>query len=283
MQKVRDHCHYTGKYRGAAHNSSEVNKIALSSNDNKIIQTYDKITTYPYRTNIFKICENKMLLKNKFIVKDIDKHNNKELRNKSEVLRYEAQALRNESLLIKNEQNKIKSESQVLRDNSQKIRSEAQALRDNTHKIRSEPQLLRDKLQVLRSEAQALRNESLLTRDELQKIRSEAQALRNSSHKIRSEAQALRNESQEHKDESQALIDNPQVLKNKSSLIKDKIKSEEVLEKNKIIDRVNQTAKIRIDYLIDVNEIVMMMNKFNEYPNMILFKLDKINALLDKS
>ena len=90
------------------------------------------------------------------------------------------------------------------------------------------------------------------------------QALRNSSHKIRSEAQALRNESQEHKDESQALIDNPQVLKNKSSLIKDKIKSEEVLEKNKIIDWVNQTAKIRADYLINVNEIVMMMNKLNE-------------------
>ena len=142
MQKVRDHCHYTGKYRGAAHNSSEVNKIALSSNDNKIIQTYDKITTYPYRTNIFKICENKMLLKNKFIVKDIDKHNNKELRNKSEVLRDEAQALRNESLLIRNELHKIKSEAQVLRDNSQKIRSEAQALRDNSHKIRSEPQVL---------------------------------------------------------------------------------------------------------------------------------------------
>ena len=109
------------------------------------------------------------------------------------------------------------------------------------------------------------------------------QALRNSSHKIRSEAQALRNESQEHKDESQALIDNPQVLKNKSSLIKDKIKSEEVLEKNKIIDSVNQAAKIRVDYLINVNEIVMMMNKLNEDPNMSLFKLDKINASLDKS
>ena len=130
----------------------------------------------------------------------------------------------------------------------------------------------------------------MLTRNELHKIRSEAQALRNSSHKIRSEAQTLRNESQEHKDELQALRDNPQkikskaqVLKNKSSLIKDKIKSEEVLEKNKIIDRVNQTAKIRVDYLINVNEIVMMMNKLNEDPNMSLFKLDKINALLDKS
>ena len=43
--------------------TEEVNKIALSSNDDKRIQTYDKITTYPYGTNIFKICENEMLLK----------------------------------------------------------------------------------------------------------------------------------------------------------------------------------------------------------------------------
>ena len=62
--------------------TEEVNKIALSSNDNKRIQTYDKITSYPYGTNIFKICENEMLLKNKFSVKGIDENNNKELRNK---------------------------------------------------------------------------------------------------------------------------------------------------------------------------------------------------------
>ena len=46
--------------------TEEVNKRSLSSNDDKRIQTYDKITTYPYGTNIFKICENEMLLKNKF-------------------------------------------------------------------------------------------------------------------------------------------------------------------------------------------------------------------------
>ena len=45
--------------------TEEVIKISLSSNDDKRIQTYDKITTSPYVTNIFKICENKMLLKKK--------------------------------------------------------------------------------------------------------------------------------------------------------------------------------------------------------------------------
>ena len=47
--------------------TEEVNKIALSSNDDKRIQTFDKVTTYPYGTNIFKVCENEMLLKNKWI------------------------------------------------------------------------------------------------------------------------------------------------------------------------------------------------------------------------
>ena len=41
--------------------TEEVNKIALSSNDDKRIQTSDKVTTYPYGTNVFKICESEML------------------------------------------------------------------------------------------------------------------------------------------------------------------------------------------------------------------------------
>ena len=41
--------------------TEEVNKIALSSNDDKRLQTFDRITTYPYRTNVFKVCENEML------------------------------------------------------------------------------------------------------------------------------------------------------------------------------------------------------------------------------
>ena len=42
--------------------TEEVNKIALSNNDNKRIQTFDGITTYPYETNAFKICESEMLM-----------------------------------------------------------------------------------------------------------------------------------------------------------------------------------------------------------------------------
>ena len=36
--------------------TEEVNKIAISSNDDKRLQTFDKITTYPYGTKSFKVC-----------------------------------------------------------------------------------------------------------------------------------------------------------------------------------------------------------------------------------
>ena len=38
--------------------TEEVNKIALSSKDDKRIQTFDKATTYPYGTNVFSVCKN---------------------------------------------------------------------------------------------------------------------------------------------------------------------------------------------------------------------------------
>ena len=41
--------------------TEEVNEIALSSNDDKRIQTFDNVT-FPYGTNVFKVCENDMLL-----------------------------------------------------------------------------------------------------------------------------------------------------------------------------------------------------------------------------
>ena len=47
------------KFKSDHHNvyTKQINKIALSSNDDKRLQTFDKITTYPYGTNAFKVCE----------------------------------------------------------------------------------------------------------------------------------------------------------------------------------------------------------------------------------
>ena len=37
--------------------TEEVNKITLRSNDNKRLQTSHRVTTHPYGTNAFKVCE----------------------------------------------------------------------------------------------------------------------------------------------------------------------------------------------------------------------------------
>ena len=42
--------------------TEEVNKIVLNSNDDKRLQTFDRVTTYPYGTNAFKVCESEMLM-----------------------------------------------------------------------------------------------------------------------------------------------------------------------------------------------------------------------------
>ena len=45
-----------------------IKKIALSSNDDKRLQTFDEITTYPYGTSAFKVCESEMLSKYKSLI-----------------------------------------------------------------------------------------------------------------------------------------------------------------------------------------------------------------------
>ena len=42
--------------------TEEVNRIALRSNDDKRLQTLDRITTYPYGTNAFKVYESEMIV-----------------------------------------------------------------------------------------------------------------------------------------------------------------------------------------------------------------------------
>ena len=53
------------RFKSDHHNvyTEEGNKIALNSNDDKRLQTFDRVATYPYGTNAFKVCESKMLSK----------------------------------------------------------------------------------------------------------------------------------------------------------------------------------------------------------------------------
>ena len=49
--------------------TEEVNKIALSSDDDKRLQTFNRVTTYPYGTPAVKECENEMMVVRNFFVK----------------------------------------------------------------------------------------------------------------------------------------------------------------------------------------------------------------------
>ena len=47
--------------------TKEYNKTALSNNDDKRLQTFDGITTYPIGTNAFNVCESEILARRKVI------------------------------------------------------------------------------------------------------------------------------------------------------------------------------------------------------------------------
>ena len=48
--------------------TKQINKTALSSNYGKRLERFGKITTYPYWTNAFKVCENETLGKYKWLI-----------------------------------------------------------------------------------------------------------------------------------------------------------------------------------------------------------------------
>ena len=147
--------------------TEEVNKIALSSNDDKRIQAYDKITTYPYGSNTFIVCENEMryVILEKIILK-LSTHVKEKSKNKSQILRSKSQILRTESQILR-------SESQALRNESQALRNESKALRNESQALRSESYVLRNEIQIYRSDSQAFRNVLPILRSKSQILRSD--------------------------------------------------------------------------------------------------------------
>ena len=67
-------------------NIQQVNKIVLSSDADKRIQTFNRTTTYPHETNAFKVCESEMLkvCKAKAILKMLSKECEREIYMKEE-------------------------------------------------------------------------------------------------------------------------------------------------------------------------------------------------------
>ena len=57
------------KFKSKAHNvyTEEINKVGLSSNNDKRLQTFDRITSYPYGTSVLKVCKRELLSKYKLL------------------------------------------------------------------------------------------------------------------------------------------------------------------------------------------------------------------------
>ena len=93
--------------------------------------------------------------------------------------------------------------------------------------------------------------------------------------KDKSKLQVTINVNDENKD-----INKEHTTKNKS------IKPEKealIHKKNKVVDQVNLIAKIRSDYLKNINEISEIMNDLHDDPQLRHIELNKINVLTDKS
>ena len=58
------------RFKSEPHNvyTEEVNKIALNSNADKRLQTFDRVTIYPYGTNAYKISESEIMAVKKYIL-----------------------------------------------------------------------------------------------------------------------------------------------------------------------------------------------------------------------
>ena len=99
--------------------TEKINKIALSYNDDKRIQSNDKITTYPYgyfdNNEIGDIKED-----NTKRAMDILREEGKTFRTNSKILREEANTIRNNSKILREDVNNIIKESHAIQENNTK-------------------------------------------------------------------------------------------------------------------------------------------------------------------
>ena len=248
--------------------TEEVNKIALSSNDDKRIQTFDRVTTHPYGTNAFMVCKNEMLLKNKFIdntdgvvcdwVKNT-RNSKPSLRSKSYVSR--------DTLEMDDYSSMLKKHSKILRSN-------VEIYKDNISLLRNKLNGINIKLSMPISIF-----EEIIKKDRM--------------------ATDLVNEfDKTDNDKEDTVIDasKPNTDDNEDTVIDcskpntDDISNADVLleKTNLLIDNVNLLTKIRNDFSNNVSEVYMLMSELQDdiYTGdswLRLLELQKINVSLNDS
>ena len=191
--------------------TEKINKIALSSNDDKRIQCNDKIATYPYGyydigKNIIDTSVNTKIIDITSVDNVIDNIACKCIKIIDDI----------------NVNTKIIEDTLVNIKNTNDIPENTNA-NSEIEIIKKEAGAIRERSKLLREESQAIRNSSNNARNELKVIRKEAQNIKrgsydinnsgiNKARKLIEEGIAIKNNFKVLREESQAIIDNCNVL-----------------------------------------------------------------------
>ena len=276
-------------FRSDHHNvyTEKINKIALSSNDDKRIQANDKITTYPYG-----------YFDNNEIV-DIKENNTKTV---LDILREEAKALRNNSKMLREEANTIRNNSKILREEVINYIKESHTVKENNTKsevdiLRKESKALRNNSIILREEANTIRNNSKVLREEINDIIKESKALRNNPTILREDAQAIQNNFKIHREEKNNIIKEYHAIKENNTKSEIDILREEAnaLRNNSIILReeantIRNNSKVFIEAVNNImkeshaieNKNAIHRKKINDNTHTKIIKFQKDYILLVK-
>ena len=84
------------RFKSKAHNeyTEEINKIALSSNDDKRLQAFDRITSYPYGANAGKVCKTAARI-SKYKMINFDDYTNENKKEQSKMSIYSRSSIQN--------------------------------------------------------------------------------------------------------------------------------------------------------------------------------------------
>ena len=214
--------------------TEKINKIALSSNDDKRIQCNDKIATYPYgyydigkniidtsvNTKIIDITSVDNVIDNiacKYIkiindinvntknTNDIPENTNANseielIKKEARTIRERSKLLREESQTIRNSSNNARNELKIIRKEAQNIKKDSYDINDSSvNKARKrieEGQAIRNNFKVLREESQAIRNNCNVLIEKGRGMRNNFNDIRNNARELIEEAQAIKKRSE---------------------------------------------------------------------------------------
>ena len=181
--------------------------------------------------------------------------------------------------------NNDNTKTQVNNDNSKvQVNEDNSKLKVNNTKVQAHKDKVKnDKVQVNITKVQ-VNNDKVQVNNGNSKVQVNNNKVQAHNDKV----QVNNNKAQVNNEKVQVNNDKVQVNKDNTKLKADRNKAQVnndksiIIKKNKIVGQVNLIAKIRTDYLENINEISEIMNDLHDDPQLRHIELNKINVLTDK-